>query len=82
MIQNTTASHAATAAIPVDTTVFAVFGVSGAPVFLRFQRGMQLAAAFFVALSSRVVRPKRMAHALPHAAQAMTAALAAARRLF
>ncbi|KMW45456.1 hypothetical protein ACUXPM_001596 [Ralstonia sp. 151470066-2] len=39
-------------------------------------------AALLIASSCRAVRPKRMARALPHAAQAMTAALAAARRLF
>jgi len=42
---------------------------------------MPLAAAFLFAMSSRAVRPKRMARTLPRAAQAMTAALAAARRL-
>ncbi|WP_167313487.1 hypothetical protein [Ralstonia insidiosa] len=43
---------------------------------------MPLAAALPIASSSRAVRPKRVVRALPHAAQAMTAALAAARRLF
>ncbi|PLC41511.1 hypothetical protein C0Q88_18180 [Ralstonia pickettii] len=41
-----------------------------------------MAAAFFLASPSRAVRPKRMARTLPRAAQAMTAALAAARRSF
>ncbi|MET3447482.1 hypothetical protein ABIC76_002816 [Ralstonia sp. 1138] len=41
-----------------------------------------MAAALFLASPSRAVRPKRMARTLPRAAQAMTAALAAARRSF
>jgi hypothetical protein len=43
---------------------------------------MPMAAAFLLASSSRAMRPKRVARTLPRAAQAMTAALAAARRLF
>jgi hypothetical protein len=39
------------------------------------------AAAFLFSSSSRAVRPKRVARTLPRAIQAMTAALAAARRL-
>ncbi|MBU9577772.1 hypothetical protein [Ralstonia mannitolilytica] len=41
---------------------------------------MPMAAAFLVASSSRAARPKRVQLTLPRAAQAMTAALAAARR--
>jgi len=42
---------------------------------------MPMAAAFLFASSFRAVRPKRVARTTPRAAQAMTAALAAARRL-
>ncbi|MCO5399996.1 hypothetical protein [Ralstonia soli] len=42
---------------------------------------MPMAAAFLFSSSFRAVRPKRVARTLPRAAQAMTAALAAARRL-
>jgi len=42
---------------------------------------MPMAAAFLFVSSSRAVRSNRAARMLPHAAQAMTAALAAARRL-
>lgn len=41
-----------------------------------------MAAALFLASPSRAVRPKRTVRTLPRAAQAMTAALAVARRLF
>jgi len=43
---------------------------------------MPMAAALFLVSPSRAVRPKRMARTLPRAAQAMIAALAAARRSF
>ncbi len=42
---------------------------------------MPMAAAFLFFSSSRAVRPKRAARTLLRAVQAMTAALAAARRL-
>ncbi|MGM3409716.1 hypothetical protein KXR69_09035 [Ralstonia holmesii] len=43
---------------------------------------MPMAAAFLIVSSVRAVRRKRVARTSPRAAQAMTAALAAARRLF
>ncbi|CAJ0770310.1 hypothetical protein [Ralstonia chuxiongensis] len=43
---------------------------------------MPVAAAFLLSSSFRAVRPERVARTSPRAAQAMNAAIAAARRLF